>query len=181
MGKIRTPYYRIVVTDSRKARNGLSIEEIGRYSPGQEPSFIEVNSERAVYWLGVGALPTPAVEAILKITGDWQKHKGLPGTEGTLRVAAPRVHKSVAYEAAVKGAMNEPKEGATTLKKKAQEKLAAKNSPVAAAAVEEVVAAPVVEEPVATPAAEPTVEALMEDVVEPTTPEVKAEIAEAAE
>lgn len=146
MGKIRTPYYRIVVTDSRKARNGLSIEEIGRYSPGQEPSLIEVNSERAVYWLGVGALPTPAVEAILKITGDWQKHKGLPGTEGTLRVAAPRVHKSVAYEAAVKGAMNEPKEGATTLKKKAQEKLAAKNSPVAEVAVDDVVAAPVVEE-----------------------------------
>ncbi|MFZ2228691.1 MAG: 30S ribosomal protein S16 [Candidatus Nanopelagicaceae bacterium] len=176
MGKIRTPYYRIVVTDSRKARNGLSIEEIGRYSPGQEPSFIEVNSERAVYWLGVGALPTPAVEAILKITGDWQKHKGLPGTEGTLRVAAPRVHKSVAYEAAVKGAMNEPKEGATTLKKKAQEKLAAKNSPVAAA-VEETPAV-VAEE---TPAQEPTTEALMEAVVEPTTPEVNAEITEAAE
>jgi small subunit ribosomal protein S16 len=139
MGKIRTPYFRIVVTDSRKARNGLSIEEIGRYSPGQEPSYIEVNSERVLYWLGVGALPTPAVEVLLKITGDWQKHKGLPGTEGTLRVAAPRVHKSVAYEAAVKQVMNEPKEGATTLKKKSQEKLASKSAPV----VEEVVEAPV--------------------------------------
>lgn len=153
MGKIRTPYYRIVVTDSRKARNGLSIEEIGRYSPSQEPSFIEVNSERALYWLGVGALPTSAVEAILKITGDWQKHKDLPGKEGTLRHAEPRVHKSVAYEAAVKGAMNEPKEGATTLKKKAQEKLAAKSAPAVEAVVEtpaEVVAeAPVVEAPVA--------------------------------
>ncbi len=73
MGKIRTPYFRIVVTDSRKARNGLSIEEIGRYAPGQEPSLIEVNSDRALYWLGTGALPTPAVEAILKVTGDWQK------------------------------------------------------------------------------------------------------------
>ncbi len=73
MGKIRTPYFRIVVTDSRKARNGLSIEEIGRYSPSHEPSLIEVNSERAQYWLGVGALPTSAVEAILKVTGDWQK------------------------------------------------------------------------------------------------------------
>ncbi|MBI3428688.1 MAG: 30S ribosomal protein S16 [Actinobacteria bacterium] len=153
MGKIRTPYYRIVITDSRKARNGLSIEEIGRYAPGQEPSLIEVNSERALYWLGVGALPTPAVEAILKVTGDWQKHKGLPGTEGTLRVAAPRVHKSVAYEAAVKGAMNEPKEGATTLKKKAQEKLAAKNSPVAAEAVVETPAVVVDEGVVETPAA----------------------------
>lgn len=167
MGKIRTPYYRIVVTDSRKARNGLSIEEIGRYSPTQEPSFIEVNSERAVYWLGVGALPTPAVEAILKITGDWQKHKGLPGTEGTLRVAAPRVHKSVAYEAAVKGAMNEPKEGATTLKKKAQEKLAAKNSPVAAVAVEEVVATPVVaDEVVAAPVVVEETPVVAEAVVE---------------
>ena len=141
MGKIRTPYYRIVVTDSRKARNGLSIEEIGRYSPSAEPSFIQVDSERAQYWLGVGALPTPAVEAILKITGDWQKHMDLPGKEGTLRHAAPPVHKSVAYEAAVKGAMNEPKEGATTLKKKAQEKLAAKTAP----AVEETAAVEVME------------------------------------
>ncbi len=90
MGKIRTPYFRIVVTDSRKARNGLSIEEIGRYVPGQEPSIIEVNSERALYWLGVGAQPSEAVEALLKVTGDWQKHKGLPGTEGTLKVAAPK-------------------------------------------------------------------------------------------
>ena len=130
MGKIRTPFYRIVVTDSRKARNGLSIEEIGRYVPGQDPSIIEVNSERALYWLGVGAQPSEAVAALLKVTGDWQKFKGLPGTEGTLRVAAPKPHKSVAYEAAVKSAMDEPKEGATTLKKKAQEKLAAKANPV---------------------------------------------------
>ena len=140
MGKIRTPFFRIVVTDARKARNGLSIEEIGRYVPGQEPSLIQVNSERALYWLGVGAQPSAAVEALLKVTGDWQKHKGLPGTEGTLRVAAPKPAKSVAYEAAVKQAMDEPKEGATTLKKKAQEKLAAKANPV-----EEVVSEPVAE------------------------------------
>lgn len=130
MGKIRTPFFRVVVSDSRKARNGLSIEEIGRYVPGQEPSLIEINSERALYWLGVGAQPSEAVEALLKITGDWQKHKGLPGTEGTLRVAVPRVGKHVAYEAAVKNAMDEPKEGATTLKKRAQEKLASKANPV---------------------------------------------------
>jgi small subunit ribosomal protein S16 len=176
MGKIRTPYYRIVVTDSRKARNGLSIEEIGRYSPSQEPSFIEVNSERALYWLGVGALPTSAVEAILKITGDWQKHKDLPGKEGTLRHAEPRVHKSVAYEAAVKGAMNEPKEGATTLKKKAQEKLAAKSAPAVEAVVEAPVAdveTPSVEviEPIAVEAVS-VVEAPVEAVVE--TPAVEA-------
>jgi len=130
MGKIRTPYFRIVITDSRKARNGLSIEEIGRYVPGQEPSIIEVNSERALYWLGVGAQPSEAVEALLKVTGDWQKFKGLPGTEGTLRFAAAKPHKSVAYEAAVKAAAAEPAEGATTMKKKAQEKLAAKANPV---------------------------------------------------
>lgn len=184
MGKIRTPYYRIVVTDSRKARNGLSIEEIGRYSPNQEPSFIEVNSERALYWLGVGALPTAAVEAILKITGDWQKHKDLPGKEGTLRHAEPRVHKGVAYEAAVKGAMNEPKEGATTLKKRAQEKLAAKSAP-ADAPVEEGVAepAPVAAEEVTQDAPvvqDPVVETTQAsaDVVEETTPETTTEVAQ---
>ena len=137
MGKIRTPYFRIVVTDSRKARNGLSIEEIGRYVPGQEPSLIEVNSERALYWLGVGAQPSEAVEALLKVTGDWQKHKGLPGTEGTLRFAAPKPAKSVAYEAAVKAAAAEPAEGATTLKKKAQDKLAAKAAPAPVVEVSE--------------------------------------------
>jgi len=142
MGKIRTPYFRIVVTDSRKARNGLSIEEIGRYVPGQEPSLIEVNSERALYWLGVGAQPSEAVEALLKVTGDWQKHKGLPGTEGTLRVAPAKPHKSVAYEAAVKAAAAEPAEGATTLKKKAQDKLAAKANPVVSEPVAEAVSEP---------------------------------------
>ena len=176
MGKIRTPYYRIVITDSRKARNGLSIEEIGRYVPGQEPSIIEVNSERALYWLGVGAQPTEAVEAILKVTGDWQKFKGLPGTEGTLRFAAPKPAKSVAYEAAVKAAAAEPAEGATTLKKKAQEKLAAKSAPVA----EEVVVAVPVAEAVAdeAPVVEAVAEAPVEAVVEET-PAVEA-VAEAA-
>ena len=156
MGKIRTPFFRIVVTDSRKARNGLSIEEIGRYVPGQEPSIMEVNSERAQYWLGVGAQPTEAVEAIFKVTGDWQKFKGLPGTEGTLRFAAPKPAKSIAYEAAVKAANDEPKEGATTMKKKAQEKLAAKANPAPVVEASEpttnevAVEAPVVSEPTAT-------------------------------
>ena len=165
MGKIRTPFFRIVVTDARKARNGLSIEEIGRYVPGQEPSLIQVNSERALYWLGVGAQPSAAVEALLKVTGDWQKHKGLPGTEGTLRVAAPKPAKSVAYEAAVKQAMDEPKEGATTLKKKAQEKLAAKANPaeeVAAVEVSEPVAEIAVSE---VPAEVATPDAVVEEAV----------------
>ena len=181
MGKIRTPFFRIVVTDARKARNGLSIEEIGRYVPGQEPSLIQVNSERALYWLGVGAQPSAAVEALLKVTGDWQKHKGLPGTEGTLRVAAPKPAKSVAYEAAMKQAMDEPKEGATTLKKKAQEKLAAKANPVEeVAAVEETVVATPEEAVVETPAVEEVVAetpAVEEAVVE--TP-AEAPAAEAA-
>ncbi len=138
LGKIRTPHYRIVVADARSARNSKQIEEIGRYSPVAEPSFIQVKSDRVQYWLGVGAQPTEAVEAILKITGDWQKAKGLPGTEGTLRVAAEKPHKRIAYEAAVKEAMAEPAEGATTLKKKAAEKLAAKAAP----AVQEEVAVP---------------------------------------
>ena len=171
MGKIRTPFFRVVVTDSRKARNGLSIEEIGRYAPGQEPSLIEINSQRAQYWLGVGAQPSEAVEALLKVTGDWQKFKGLPGTEGTLRVAAPKVGKHVAYEAAMKQAMDEPKEGATTLKKKAQEKLAAKANPV----VEEAV----VEAPVAEAAVEEVVQAPVEAVVETPTEAVVETPAEA--
>ena len=89
MGKIRAPYYRIVVADSRTKRDGRAIEEIGKYHPTQEPSLIEVDSERVKYWLGVGAQPTEQVLAILKVTGDWQKFKGLPGAEGTLRVAEP--------------------------------------------------------------------------------------------
>jgi small subunit ribosomal protein S16 len=170
-GKIRTPYFRIVVTDSRKARNGLSIEEIGRYVPGQEPSLIEVKSDRAQYWLGVGAQPSEAVTALLKVTGDWQKFKGLPGTEGTLKVAAPKPAKSIAYEAAVKAAASEPAEGATTLKKKAQEKLAAKSAP---AAVEE--AAPVADE---APAAEAVVEEVaVEAVVEADAPAAEENPAE---
>jgi small subunit ribosomal protein S16 len=153
MGKIRTPFFRVVVTDSRKARNGLSIEEIGRYVPGQEPSLIEINSERAQYWLGVGAQPSEAVTALLKVTGDWQKFKGLPGSEGTLRIAAIKPAKSVAYEAAMKAAAAEPAEGATTLKKKAQEKLAAKANPVA-------------EEPAVEAVAEATPEAVVESTPE---------------
>ena len=84
-GKMRQPFYRIVVADSRTKRDGRAIEEIGKYHPTEEPSFIEVNSERAQYWLGVGAQPTEQVQVLLKITGDWQKFKGLPGAEGTLK------------------------------------------------------------------------------------------------
>jgi len=87
MGKIRAPYYRIVVADSRTKRDGRVIEEIGKYHPIEEPSFIEVDSERAQYWLSVGAQPTEQVTAILKITGDWGTFKGDKNAKSTLKVA----------------------------------------------------------------------------------------------
>lgn len=89
-GKIRAPYYRIVIADSRTKRDGRVIEEIGKYHPTEEPSFIEVDSERAQYWLSVGAQPTEQVAAILKITGDWGRFKGEKGATSTLRTAEPK-------------------------------------------------------------------------------------------
>jgi small subunit ribosomal protein S16 len=102
LGKIREPYYRIVVADARTKRDGRAIEEIGKYHPKAEPSFIEVNSERVQHWLSVGAQPTDPVRVLLKITGDWQKFSGEPGAEGTLRTAKPREDKKVRFEAAAK-------------------------------------------------------------------------------
>ena len=104
IGKTRNAQYRIVIADSRTARGGRAIEEIGIYQPRQDPSVIRVDSDRAQYWLGVGAQPTEAVQAILTVTGDWQKFKGLPGAEGTLRVAEPKKSKQELYEAAVREA-----------------------------------------------------------------------------
>jgi small subunit ribosomal protein S16 len=117
-GKIRNPQYRIAVADARNRRDGRSIEVLGRYHPKEDPSVIEINSERALYWLGVGAQPTEAVLALLKITGDWQKFKGLPGTEGTLRVAEPKTSKLDLFNAALAAADNAPSGDATTAKKK---------------------------------------------------------------
>ena len=114
LGKIREPYYRIVVADSRTKRDGRAIEEIGKYHPKAEPSLIEVNSERVQHWLSVGAQPTDPVRVLLKITGDWQKFTGEPGTEGTLRTAEPRADKKERFAAAAKEsqASKEAKEGA---------------------------------------------------------------------
>ncbi len=126
LGKIRAPYYRIVVADSRTKRDGRAIEEIGKYHPTEEPSVIEVDSERALYWLGVGAQPSEQVMVLLKITGDWQKFKGLPGTEGTLRVKEVGVSKKETFEAASKESLDEPTKDATTPKKKAAKKSEAK-------------------------------------------------------
>jgi small subunit ribosomal protein S16 len=90
MGKIRAPYYRIVVADSRTKRDGRAIEEIGQYHPTEEPSVIKVDSERALYWLGVGAQPTEQVAALLKLTGDWGKFKGDADAVSTVRVKEPK-------------------------------------------------------------------------------------------
>jgi small subunit ribosomal protein S16 len=121
LGKIRAPYYRIVVADARTKRDGRAIEEIGKYHPKAEPSFIEVNSERAQHWLSVGAQPTDPVRKILEITGDWQKFKGLPGTEGTLRMAAPREDRKEIFAAAVQETLGD---GVTSLKGRAKAKSA---------------------------------------------------------
>ena len=104
MGKIRAPYYRVVVMDSRTKRDGRAIEEIGKYHPTHEPSVIEIDGDRARYWLGVGAQPTEQVEALLKVTGDWQKFKGVEGAEGTLKPQPSKPSKKDLYEAAMAAA-----------------------------------------------------------------------------
>ncbi|HZZ50186.1 MAG TPA: 30S ribosomal protein S16 [Pseudonocardia sp.] len=128
LGKIRTPYYRVVVADSRTRRSGRAIETIGKYHPKSDPSFIEIDSERAQYWLGVGAQPTEPVEILLKITGDWQKFKGLPGAEGTLRMPAGPADRLARFNAALAEAGGEISADATTPKKKAEPKAAKKDA-----------------------------------------------------
>lgn len=140
MGKIRNPQYRIVVADARTKRDGRAIEEIGKYHPKEEPSLIDVNSERVQHWLSVGAQPTEPVVKLLKITGDWQKFKGLPGAEGTLRVAEPKPDKRIAFDAAVKAVMSGDEGGAAP---KTKAKKAAPKKDEAAASSE----APASEEP----------------------------------
>jgi len=161
LGKVRNPQYRIVVADSRTARNGRAIEEIGLYHPKEEPSRIEINSERAQHWLAVGAQPTEPVVVLLKITGDWQKFKNLPGQEGTLKVAAPKADKKVVFAAAVSDAAVAKEEAAKAPKPAKVEKPAKVDAPaaevvedVAAPAAEEVVEAPVVDEAPVAEAAE---------------------------
>ncbi|MGV9837467.1 30S ribosomal protein S16 [Nocardia niigatensis] len=122
MGKIRNPQYRVVIADARTRRDGRAIESIGKYHPKEEPSLIEIDSERAQYWLGVGAQPTEPVKRLLEITGDWQKFKGLPGAEGTLKVKAPKPSKLDLFNAALAAADNEPVAEAVTPKKKAAKK-----------------------------------------------------------
>jgi small subunit ribosomal protein S16 len=160
LGKLRTPHYRIVVADSRKKRDGRVIEEIGRYIPTENPSFIEVDSERALYWLGVGAQPTEQVEVILKLTGDFQKSKGDKDAKNTVQVKAA---KPVFEKDTKKKAVLVPKEELAAKKAKAEapaEEAApaaeATDAPAEEAVVEAAVEAPAAEEVVETPAAEVT-------------------------
>jgi small subunit ribosomal protein S16 len=122
LGKIRQPHYRVVISDSRTRRAGRAIETIGKYHPRQEPSLIEIDSERAQYWLGVGAQPTDPVQHLLEITGDWQKFKGLPGAEGTLKIAEPKPDKQDLFNAALAAAGDEPTVEATTPKRRGGKK-----------------------------------------------------------
>lgn len=169
VGKVHAPQYRVVVADSRTARNGRAIEEIGIYQPLEDPSIIRVDSERVQYWLGVGAQPTEAVAAILKVTGDWQKFKGEPGAEGTLQVAEPKTAKKVAYEAAVKEAASEPKTPAPA-KPKPQEDAAS-----------EAVADEPADAPAEEPAAEAAEEAAGEQADNPDAPPAEASAEEASD
>ncbi|MFD4354621.1 30S ribosomal protein S16 [Nocardia sp. NPDC058518] len=122
LGKIRNPQYRVVVADARTRRDGRAIESIGLYHPKEEPSLIQIDADRVAYWLSVGAQPTESVQRLLEITGDWQKFKGLPGTEGTLKVKAPKTSKLDLFNAALAAADNAPTTEAVTPKKKAAKK-----------------------------------------------------------
>ena len=123
MGKIRAPYYRIVVADSRTKRDGRVIEEIGKYHPKEDPSFIEVDSERAQYWLGVGAQASEPVAAILKVTGDWQKFKG-QAAPAPMQVAEPRRDKTELFNEALKDSHGDPKTEAVTARRGTAKKAA---------------------------------------------------------
>jgi small subunit ribosomal protein S16 len=136
IGKKRTPHYRIVVMDARTKRDGRAIEEIGIYNPKTEPSFIRVESERAQYWLGVGAQPSEAVEAIFKASGDWQKFKGEPAP-APLRVAEPKRDKQEIFNEALAEAHGSLKTEAVTAKKSAAKKTAEKKDDAAEAKAEE--------------------------------------------
>jgi small subunit ribosomal protein S16 len=152
LGKIRNPQYRVVIADARNKRDGRSIEEIGLYHPKEQPSLIQIDSERAQYWLGVGAQPTEAVLALLKVTGDWQKFKGEPGAEGTLQTAEDKADRKAVFAAAAAEAA-----GLKDAEQKAPKKSKAEKAPAQDAPAEETAAeVPAEEAPAAAeaPAAE---------------------------
>ncbi|GAA0409554.1 30S ribosomal protein S16 [Microbispora corallina] len=137
LGMIRNPQYRIVVADARSKRDGRAIEEIGLYHPKENPSRIEVNSERAQYWLGVGAQPTDPVLKIFKLTGDWQKFKGEAAPATPLLVAEPKPDRHAAYEAAARETLSSDSAGAATTPKKARKPAKADETAEAPAAAAE--------------------------------------------
>ena len=137
LGKIRNPQYRIIVADARTRRDGRALETLGLYRPKENPSYIELDSERAQYWLGVGAQPTEAVEAILKVTGDWQKFKGIEGAEGSLKIADEKPSKLDLFNKALEEASNEPTAEAITTKRKADKAKKAEEEAAEAKAEEE--------------------------------------------
>jgi small subunit ribosomal protein S16 len=139
VGKMREPHYRVVVADARTKRDGRSIETIGEYHPKNDPSVIRIDADRAAYWLGVGAQPTEAVTAILKVTGDWQKFKGLPAPE-PMKVAEPKPDKRALFDAALKDSEGEPTSSATTPRKKAAPKKAEPAEAATEAAADETAA-----------------------------------------
>ena len=151
LGKIRNPQYRVVVADARNKRDGRAIEEIGLYHPKEQPSLIQIDSERVQYWLGVGAQPTDAVMALLKITGDWQKFKGLPGAEGTLQTADEKADRKAVFAAAAAEAagLKDAEEKAPKQRSKPKEKAEAAPAEEAPAEAPAAEAAPAEEAPAA--------------------------------
>lgn len=168
LGKIHQPMYRIVVADSRTARNGRAIEEIGIYQPKEDPSIIRVDADRVAYWLGVGAQATEPVVALLKLTGDWQKFKGEKDTTSKVRVAPPKADHFAKYEKALK----------ENLAEREEEEKNPRPKPVVAAKVEEPKAEEVVaevKEEAAPVAEEVKAEEPVAEVVETAAEEVPAE------
>jgi len=165
MGKIRAPFYRIVVADSRTKRDGRVIEEIGKYHPKRDPSFIEVDSDRAQYWLGVGAQPSEPVMAILKVTGDWQKFKGEPAP-AAMKVAEAKRAKADVFNDALKDAHGEPGAAPVT-RKRTTKKAASTRASKKTATTPGEVADPAPDAPPADAVTEVEPEAVAETVAEP--------------
>ena len=182
MGSIRNPQYRVVIADARTARDGRAIEEIGLYHPKEEPSLIKINSDRVQYWLGVGAQPTEPVMVLLKITGDWQKFKGLPGAEGTLRVKEAKVDKNTKFAETVAAVANEPR--TPTIRPKVEKPVEVVEAAAVIASDDvapEVNTEVVAEEVAAEVSTEATAEAVIENVEEVVEETVEAIAEDAAE